>query len=62
MTMVVDIGLTVRDLDRSHGIRKANSKSKRRPTVVKINSYNDHREIFNNEKRLKLLVLPLPKA
>ena len=49
----LDIKLLVKDLDRSHRIGKSNSKSKRRPVIVKFISYNKRREIFNNKKRLK---------
>ena len=49
----LDIELSVKDLDRSHRIGESNSKSKRRPIIVKSITYNDRREIFNNKKRLK---------
>ena len=49
----VDIELSVKDLDRSHRIGKSNSKSKRRPIMVKFISCSDRREIFNSKKRLK---------
>ena len=49
----LDIELSVKDFDRSHRIGKNNSKSKRRPIIVKFISYNDRRAIFNNKKRLK---------
>ena len=49
----LDIKLSVKDLDRSHRTGKSNSKSKRRPIIVKFISYNDRRKIFNNKKRLK---------
>ena len=45
--------MSIKDLDRSHKIGKNNSKSKRRPIIVKFISYNERREIFNNKKRLK---------
>ena len=47
------IELSAKDLDRSHRNGKSNSKSKCRPIIVKFISYNDHRKIFNNKKRLK---------
>ena len=49
----LDIELLVKDFDRSHRTGKSNSKSKRRPIIVKFISYNDRRAIFNNKKRLK---------
>ena len=49
----LDIELSVKVFDRSHRIGKSNSKSKRRPIIVKFISYNDRRTIFNNKKRLK---------
>ena len=49
----LDKELSIKDLDRSHKIGKNNSKSKRRPIIVKFISYNERREIFNNKKRLK---------
>ena len=49
----LDIELLVKDFDRSHRFGKSNSKSKRRPIIVKFISYNDRRAIFNNKKRLK---------
>ena len=49
----LDIELSVKDFDKSHRIGKSNSKSKRRPIIVKFISYNDRRAIFNNKKRLK---------
>ena len=49
----LDIELSVKDFDRSRRIGKSNSKSKRRPIIVKFNSYNDRRAIFNNKKPLK---------
>ena len=42
----VDIEFLVKDVDRSHRIGKSNSKSKRRPIIVKFISYNDHRKIL----------------
>ena len=45
--------MSVKDLYRSHRIGKSNSKSKRSPIRDKFISYNDCREIFNNNKRLK---------
>ena len=49
----LDIELLVKDLDRSHRIGKSNSKSKRRPIIVKFISYNDGREISKNKKTIK---------
>ena len=49
----LDIKLLVKDLDRSHRIGKRNSKSKRRPIIIKFISYSNHREIFNNKRQLK---------
>ena len=49
----LNIELSVKDFGRSHRIGKGNSKSKRRPIIVKFISYNDRRAIFNNKKRLK---------
>ena len=49
----LDTELSVKDLDSSHRIGKSNSKSKRRPIIVKFISYNDRRAFFNNKKRLK---------
>ena len=49
----LDIELSVKNLDRSHIIGKRNSKSKRRPIIVKFIGYNNRREIFNNKKRIK---------
>ena len=43
----------VKDLAWSLRIGKSNSKSKRRPIIVKFISYNDCREVFNNKKGLK---------
>ena len=48
----LDIELSVKDLDRSRGIGRSNSKSKSRPIIVNFISYNDGREIFNNKIRL----------
>ena len=45
--------LSVKDVERSHRFGKSNSKSKRRPTIVKFISQNDRREIFINKERLK---------
>ena len=49
----LDIELSVKDLDRSQKIGNSDSRSKRRPIIVKFVSYNDCREIFNNKKQLK---------
>ena len=49
----LDIELSVKDFGRSHKIGKSNSKSKRRPIIVKFISYNDRRAIFSNKKQLK---------
>ena len=46
----LDIESLIKDLDRSHRIGKSNSKSKRRPIIVKFICNNDPREIFNNKK------------
>ena len=45
----LDIELSVKDFDKPHRIGKSNSKSKRRPIIVKFISYNDRRESFNNK-------------
>ena len=49
----LDTEFSVKDLDTSHRIGKSNSKSKRRPIIVKFISYNDGREISKNKKTIK---------
>lgn len=50
-------------MDRPGRIGKRNSKNKRRPIVVKLIYYNDHREIFHNKKqKVQVFLLQEPSC
>ena len=48
----LELGISKKDIDRSHRIRKP-SPTKKRPIIVKFVPYNDRHKAYSNKKRLK---------